>query len=644
MTGLHPMLRKFTALTLLALLSLPVTFSQAQAQSFNLSISTRKKMAADLDKEVARAQSGSAAAQLRRVLVRPKAAAPRRAVPNKLARLGGKVRQMYKSFNLLSAELSLGKIRELAADANVEYIAPDREVRPSGLLEETTGAAQIRNRLSTTTLDGRGIGIAVIDSGLYSAHSVFARSKATSVVLSRDFTGANLLNDDIYGHGSHVATLAGGAEAFADGAYTGIAPGADLLNLRVLDANGRGSASTVIAALDWCIQNKLTYNIRVINLSLGTAPVDSYKDDPLCLAARRAYDAGIVVVAAAGNLGKDANGNKIYGGINSPGIDPSVITVGAANTFGTMRRSDDGVTTFSSRGPTRGYWTDAQGVRHYDNLIKPDLVAPGNKVIAAQSLGSTSGSTPNTLIQIYPELDTGATAVRVNKTMYLSGTSMSAPLVTGTAALLLQANPTLTPGLVKAILMYTAQPLRGFNTLEQGAGLLNIDGAIRMAQLIKPNASLLTNGTSMLNGSLPNPQASQIAGETCAWGQGIITNHCFLYGSRLMQNWHGMYSPSLVLADATMLVNGMLRQTAGLIGGGVSTSQGALLNTGIVMADGTLAVSGIVMADGVSLACGIVMADGIVRADGTAFPDGWLRAKTTVWGDDTAAMQPVLLP
>ena len=121
-------------------------------------------------------------------------------------------------------------------------------------------------------------------------------------------------------------------------------------------------------------------------MSLGTPAVESYRYDPLCLAVRRLVDAGIVVVAAAGNNGKDSAGNKVYGRIHSPGNEPSAITVGAANTFGTNGRGDDGVTSYSSRGPTRSYWTDAEGVKHYDNLVKPDLIAPGNKIVQAQAV------------------------------------------------------------------------------------------------------------------------------------------------------------------------------------------------------------------------------------------------------------------
>ena len=116
--------------------------------------------------------------------------------------------------------------------------------------------------------------------------------------------------------------------------------------------------------------NKATHNIKVVNLSLGTFAIDSYKDDPLCLAVRQLVDNGVVVVVAAGNAGKNSDGDKLYGLIHSPGSQPSAITVGATNTFGTDTRSDDAVASYSSRGPTRGGWVDQNGIKHYDNLVK----------------------------------------------------------------------------------------------------------------------------------------------------------------------------------------------------------------------------------------------------------------------------------
>ena len=179
------------------------------------------------------------------------------------------------------------------------------------------------------------------------------------VVYNKSFITGNTVTSDMQGHGTHVAGLAAGSNLQWGGTthYKGVAPNAKLINLRVLDNLGKGTASNVIAAIDWTIANKATYNIRVINLSLGTGAKDSYTTDPLCQPARRAFNAGIVVVASAGNNGKDANGNKVYGGIGSPGIEPSVITVGASNTYGTDQRSDDTIATYSSRGPTRGYKT-----------------------------------------------------------------------------------------------------------------------------------------------------------------------------------------------------------------------------------------------------------------------------------------------
>jgi subtilisin family serine protease len=623
--------------------------AQKSGDTSTIAAKSTRKVAPDLD--AAMKKVGNDSLPQGRVIIQPSPTAPRNAISAKLASLGGRVRQTYRNLNLISAELPLSRVRELEADAAVAWISTDRTVQATGFVEATTGAAQSRTLKSGATMDGAGIGIAIIDSGVYASHSAFASlTRSNSILYSKDFTGAGIGSDDLYGHGSHVATLASGGAGFASGAYTGIAPGANLLNLRVLDSAGQGSASHVIAALDWCITNQTAYNIRVINLSLGALAVESYQTDPLCVAARRAYSAGIVVVAAAGNAGRSEQGEKLYGGIHSPGIDPAVITVGAANTFDTIRRSDDVITSYSSRGPTRGYAVDASGVNRYDNLLKPDLVAPGNRLIAAQSSGGTSNAIPNTLIQLYPELDTAVTAVKVNKTMYLSGTSMAAPVVAGAAALLWQANPTLTPGLIKAILMYTAQPLRGFNTLEQGAGLLNIEGAVRLALLVKPNVATLANGTAMLTASLPTSQTSLIAEETCYWGQGVLSNYCFLYGSKLLTQWQGMYAQGLVLADAIAVINGQLKQVAGLTSNGVSQSQGVILNSGLVLADGQIIAEGLVLADGVTLAQGLVLADGrliadgIVMADGSYDAEGISRAENWLRGDPTASMQPVIMP
>ncbi|HEX4951215.1 MAG TPA: S8 family serine peptidase, partial [Blastocatellia bacterium] len=334
---------------------------------------------------------------------------------NKLRAAGAQINRLYNRVNLVSVRLPLDHAVSLANDGAFAFVSSDRKVQALGHLEETTGAKQVRSlisQLNQLPLDGRGIGVAVLDSGIDENHALIGGGR---VIYRQDFTGQEDYRD-ISGHGTHVASLIAGNSTFAGGAYAGLAPGANLINLKVLDASGRGTSSALLAALDWCITNKDAYNIRVINMSLGSLALDSYLTDPLCLAVRRAHDAGIVVVCAAGNLGKTGNGRKIYGAIHSPGIDPSVITVGAANTFGTDERSDDKIASYSSRGPTRGYKIDENGVKRYDNLIKPDLVAPGNKLVGACAQNSAYS-------QNHPELKVGNATNTDEQLLSLSGTS-----------------------------------------------------------------------------------------------------------------------------------------------------------------------------------------------------------------------------
>lgn len=322
---------------------------------------------------------------------------------------GVRVDSRMPQLNSLEVELPSGALERLAEHDAVKYMSADREISSLGHIETTTGAAAVRKGvLGSAPLDGAGIGIAIIDSGVWKDHHSFSGR----IVKSVDFTTENNPGGDAYGHGTHVASLAAASDHVATGAYTGIALKANLINLKVLNARGTGRVSDLLNALNWILapvdptkpldaknpSNKDKYNIRVVNLSLGTPAIDSYQNDPLCRAVRRLVDAGVVVVAAAGNDGKDAAGRKIYGAVHSPANEPSAITVGATNTFGTDARGDDAVATYSSRGPTRSYYVDAQGVKHYDNLLKPELVAPGNRLMAAESNN-------NTIVTTNPDLN-----------------------------------------------------------------------------------------------------------------------------------------------------------------------------------------------------------------------------------------------
>jgi subtilisin family serine protease len=221
----------------------------------------------------------------------------------------------------------------------------------------------------------------------------------------------------------------------------------------------------VIAALDHVVSIKSSYNIRVVNLSVAAAVLDSYDVDPLTVAARRAVEAGLVVVAAAGNRGEGATGRVQYGGIAAPGNAPWVLTVGATSHAGTIDRADDSIARFSSRGPTA-----------IDYLAKPDLVAPGVGIESLSAPGSRLYTT------LSPFLLPGSVPSVSLPYLSLTGTSMAAPVVTGTVALMMQANPSLTPTAVKAILQYTAQSSPVYNTLTEGSGLLNAYGAVQLAR------------------------------------------------------------------------------------------------------------------------------------------------------------------
>lgn len=579
-----------------------------------------------------------------------------------IAAMGGRANKSFNRVGLVSAELPTSKIRELVENDEVAFVSPDREASATGHVEKTTGADQVRSLVSGTTLDGRGIGVAVIDSSYHIDNELFRQPNGSMIqTVNHDIRGWGMMVTDGNGHGTHVASLIAGSSSFVNGYYTGVAPGAKIINVRVLDAEGKGNASHVIAALDWIIANKAAHNIRVVNMSLGTPAGQSYKTDPLCVAARRAFNAGIVVVASAGNNGKDANGAKRYGTINSPGIEPSVITVGATNTFGTDARSDDAIASYSSKGPTRGYET-VNGVRVYDNLIKPDLVAPGNKLIGAQSTQNTNAVVPS-LIIFYPLLNarhpdynynwtTGTYSGLKNGTMWLSGTSMAAPLVSGTVALMLQANPSLTPSLVKAILMYSAQPMTNVNTLEQGAGQLNTDGAVRLARLVKTTLPT-TNGSSMLNASLPSYQRSTIAGQYVYWGKGVVTNYGFLYGSDLMNRWQGMYANGVLVSDSTPFSGSSIYKSSSRTSGSLGLYQGAIRNSGVLVSDGILFLGsnpmggrptpyvnwqGVLVSDGVLVGDGVLISDGVLVGDGVLVSDGNPQWANAVYGDNTAGM------
>src|SRR6185295_8585030 len=280
------------------------------------------------------------------------------------------VKRMHGAAVLLanSAELS-----DLSRDGVVDHLSGDLRVNGSTVISDASTAADqtragnalLLGLLGIPGVDGQGIGVAVIDSGI-APHSALGQR----VVANVSFVTDDPQLGDAYGHGTHVAGIIGGSPTPANGVTPeyagGIAPRAKLVNVRVLGADGSGFTSDVIAGIEWVVANRARYNIRVINLSLGHPVTEACSTDPLCEAVNQAVQAGIVVVVAAGNTGKAPDGRTILGSISSPGNSPYAITVGAVNTGGTVNRSDDTVATFSSRGPSE-----------FDITVKPDIAAPG---------------------------------------------------------------------------------------------------------------------------------------------------------------------------------------------------------------------------------------------------------------------------
>ena len=428
-----------------------------------------------------------------RVIVRATAVA---AIETAVTGLGGRVGRRLNGIQAVVAEVPVARLLDLAALPEVERVSLDR--RLEGTIEPTAAAIGARWVTANLGFDGTGIGVAIIDSGVTRSHDDLNGNR---IVQFADFVDYRSQPYDGYGHGTHVAGIIAGSGFDSDGARRGIAPGAHLVVLKALDERGDGFISSAIAAIDYAIEQRAAYNIRVINLSVAAGVYESYRTDPLTLAARRAVDAGIVVVTAAGNLGRNAKGEAQFGGITSPGNAPWVLTVGAASHNGTADRRDDTVAPFSSLGPSA-----------IDQVPKPDLVAPGVGIESLADPGST-------LFAAKPEARLwGTVPTATPPYLSLSGTSMAAPVVAATVALMLQANPALAPAGVKAILRASAEPHAGYSAAAQGAGFLDARAAVEMARTFDAESAALASGDSA------EDDADVAAAAVCAEGDAGCAN------------------------------------------------------------------------------------------------------------------------
>ncbi len=389
--------------------------------------------------------------------------------------LGGRVERRLAMIDAFAGEVPAAAIPELSHQPGVLAVTVDSPVRlagdddgfewksdtDQGSLYSVTKSLGVHDAWSMSDVQGRkitgkDIGIALIDSGIVPVKGL---DDPTRVVNGPDLSFESQADDlrhlDTYGHGTHLAGIIAGRDPeVQDGNendskyFVGVAPDARLINVKVASADGATDVSQVIAAIDWVVQhrNDPGLNIRVLNLSFGTNSMQSAELDPLAYAVEVAWRRGIVVVVAAGNDGPTTDR------LSNPAIDPYVIAVGAADHRGTERREDDIVATFSSRGSV---------------TRTPDLVAPGRSIASLRNPGSFIDQ-QNPLAMV-----TGDTRLFRG-----SGTSQAAAVVSGSAALLLQHRPSLTPDQVKSLLVGTAYPIRNTDPRLQGAGLLDVDAAI----------------------------------------------------------------------------------------------------------------------------------------------------------------------
>jgi serine protease AprX len=476
---------------------------------------------------------------------------------NSLRTGGAAIKSQLHTIRAVTMRVPMSMLSRLENDPNVAYVTPDRPVNMTAnpQTEQFVAAVEADVAASQYGLDGTGVGVAVIDSGIAPNSDLNDANGVSRVVYSQSFVAGDTATSDKFGHGTHVAGLVGGSGANSGSAngyaaiYAGMAPNVSLINLRVLDQNGNGTDSQVIAAIQQAIALKNTYNIRVISMSLGRPVFESYTLDPVDQAVEAAWKAGIVVVAAAGNNGRYSVTNG-FGTIGVPANDPAVITVGATMTQQTLTRVDDQIASYSSKGPTA-----------VDHIVKPDLVAPGNRMVSLRVAGSTLDSS-------FPQYEV-APANGTSNYFVLSGTSMATPIVSGAVALLLQQTPSMTPDQVKARLMKTAWKSVGqfthsrdfygniynneYDLFTYGAGYLDINAALGNTDLatgvaLSPTAVLNNNGSV----TITNTSSSAFGGTSVVWGAtSVVWGNSVVWGSNAITGTSVVWGSTSVVWGAT---------------------------------------------------------------------------------------------
>jgi serine protease AprX len=466
--------------------------------------------------------SASAGAPEVDVIVRfepPADAAARAAV----ARLGGTVERRLDLIDAFAARLPQAAVPALRATAGVAGVTPnapvqlkaerwkaDADVNSLYSLATAAGAHDVYAMTDNLgrTITGQGVGVALIDSGVAPVKGLTGSGKIVNGPdLSVESQSDALRYRDTFGHGTHMAGIIAGRDPEVVAGkesrskyFVGVAPGAHIVNLKVAAADGAVDVSQVIAAIDWVVahRNDTGLNIRVLNLSFGTDSVQDARLDPLSYAVEVAWRKGIVVVVAVGNDGPTRTR------VSMPAANPYVIAVGASDPMATEVRTDDKVASFSTAG---------NATRH------ADILAPGRSVVSLRDPGS------------YVDVNYPAALVPgdVEKRYFRgSGTSQSAAMVSGAAALLLQQRPGLTPDQVKRILMTSRQALPAGAGDTWAAGQIDIKKAIATATPTFSQTFQPSTGTGSLEAArgtahLTDPvTGTDLTGERDIFGQSWV--------------------------------------------------------------------------------------------------------------------------
>jgi serine protease AprX len=475
-------------------------------------------MTADVDRELLQLTTGTVPVI---VQLRGDAVAGEKAV----ADAGGRITRHLPLINGLAASVPAQGITTLATAGGVRAVTLDRQVNVqsgggSSSPNSVYGKVVRADDMAARGITGSGVTVALIDTGIAGVADLAGRV----LPVTDDITGVttscvNLSGetdcDDSYGHGTFIAGIIAGDGAASGGTYKGVAPGANLVSVKVAGRDGSADVSSVIAGIQWAVSFKDRYGIKVLNLSLGTDGTQSYRTDPLNYAVEKAWASGVTVVVAASNRGPSA------GTISKPGDDPWVITAGATDDRGTPGLGDDVVPNFSSRGPTAA-----------DGLAKPDLVAPGAHIVSLRAPGSAIDTQfPNYVGEAYRKG---------------SGTSMATGVVSGTVALMVQANPGMGPDRVKYALASTARSAASDDPMAVGAGLVDAFAASFAAPAGVANQGLdRSNGLGSLDGSRGSAKV-RLASQMPTVASGLLTAQMglwrplqVLYGPWTGSSWYG---------------------------------------------------------------------------------------------------------